>query len=358
MRLVFLGLSLSSSWGNGHATTYRALLKALDARGHDVLFLEREQPWYAANRDLPAPGYCALRFYDRPEDLDRFAREIRRADAVIIGSYVPDGQAVIRRVLLMARLCAFYDIDTPVTMRALRGGAAAYLLAEQAREFDLYLSFTGGPALRELETVWRVRMARPLYCAVDAGLHAPVAAERRWDLGYLGTYSEDRQPAVQRLLLDVALRMPQRRFVVAGPQYPSDIKWPDNVDRIEHLAPAAHARFYSSLGWTLNVTRADMIAAGWSPSVRLFEASACGSPIISDEWPGLERFFVSGQEILVARSTEDVAAALRRPEMARLAIGQAARTRTLEQHTAEVRAEELEAYLREAAQISAELAAD
>ncbi len=347
MRLVFLGLSLSSSWGNGHATTYRALLKALDANGHDLLFLEREQPWYAANRDLPAPGYCELRCYDSVSELDRFAFDIAHADAVVVGSYVPDGIEVIRRAASLARRLVFYDIDTPVTMRALRQGDAAYLSRRQVPAFDLYLSFTGGPVLRELEHEWGARCARPLYCAVDPALHHPTATPRRWDLGYIGTYSLDRQPAVERLLIGPAQRLPGHRFVVAGPQYPADIDWPENVDRIDHLAPSDHAAFYSSLGWALNVTREDMVRAGWSPSVRLFEASACGVPIISDRWRGLNAFFKPGYEILVADTTEDVIGALRSRRTVRDRIGNAALARTLERHTAAVRAQELETYLAE-----------
>ena len=355
MRLVFIGLSLSSSWGNGHATTYRALLKALNKRGHELLFLEREQPWYAAHRDLPAPDFCTLRFYERVTDLNGFAREIARADALIIGSYVPDGVKIISRVAPLARRLAYYDIDTPVTMRALQAGGVAYLSASQIPLFDVYLSFTGGPVLQELERHWGARCARPLYCAVDPALHHPVDVPRRWNLGYIGTYSPDRQPAVERLVIEPARRLPQSRFVVAGPQYPSDIAWPANVDRIDHLAPADHASFYSSLGWALNVTREDMIRAGWSPSVRLFEATACGVPVISDQWAGLDHFFEPEREILVANTPDDVIRALQSTPSRRNRIGEAALARTQEQHTAAVRAKELETYLTAAV---AEMAAD
>lgn len=348
MRLVFLGLSLSSSWGNGHATTYRALLRALDARGHDVLFLEREQPWYATHRDLPAPEFCDLRFYYSVSDLDQYANDIAGADAVIVGSYVPEGVAIIERLAPRVRhLLCFYDIDTPVTMQALAEGGAAYLRADQVRLFDLYLSFTGGPTLRLLER-YGARLVRPLYCAVDPARHRPTGAARRWDLGYLGTYSADRQPAVERLLIEPAQWRPDLRFVVAGPLYPETIDWPANVERIEHLAPADHAAFYTSQAWTLNVTRADMRRRGHSPSVRLFEAGACGTPILSDDWPGLDDLFLPGRDILVARTSDDVLTALDLPEHARSAIAQAGRARTLERHTADTRARELEVFLHEA----------
>jgi spore maturation protein CgeB len=345
VKLVFLGLSLSSSWGNGHATTYRGLLAALAREGHDILFLERDQPWYAAQRDLPQPDFCRFALYRAVGELVAWRRDIERADAVILGSYVPEGIEVARQVIRTARgVVAFYDIDTPVTLASLAAGGCAYLAADLIPAFDLYLSFTGGPILTELEQVWGARAAHPLYCSVDPQRYAPVPAARRWALGYLGTYSEDRQPALDRLLLEPARRRPDLRFVVAGPQYPPGIHWPGNVDRIEHLGPADHPEFYCSLDWTLNVTRADMRRTGWSPSVRLFEAAACACPIVSDSWPGLEDVLRPDSEIAVADTSSDILALLDRPREAARSIGEAARARVLSRHTAAHRARQFQAY--------------
>lgn len=347
MKVVVLGLSLSSAWGNGHATTYRALLAALAARGHEVLFLERDVPWYAAHRDLDTPNYCELRFYQSLEALEDWNAAIAEADLVIVGSYVPDGVAIGRRVQSLARgVRAFYDIDTPVTLKKLEGGDTEYLSPELIPGYDLYLSFTGGPTLNFIEDRYGSPLARALYCAVDAGAYAPLGVAKKWDLSYLGTYSADRQPTLERLLIEPARQMPHRRFVVAGPQYPAEIDWPNNVERIEHLAPEHHADFYSASTLTLNVTRADMIARGWSPSVRLFEAAACATAILSDRWEGLESVFTPDEEILLADGPESVEAALRSIELPR--IGAAARIRVLAQHTADHRAGELETYVGEA----------
>jgi spore maturation protein CgeB len=177
---------------------------------------------------------------------------------------------------------------------------------------------------------------------VDADSYRPTGSRLRWDLGYLGTYSRDRQPALQRLLLHPARRMPERRFVVAGPQYPADIAWPANVERIEHLPPAAHPEFYSACAWTLNVTRRDMVEAGWSPSGRLFEATACGTPVLSAAWPGIETVFAPGRELLIVGGEADVLAALAMPAERRAAIALGGRRRTLAQHTGPQRAEELQ----------------
>jgi nucleoside-diphosphate-sugar epimerase/spore maturation protein CgeB len=349
MKLVVLGLSLSSSWGNGHATTFRALLKALAERGHDILFLERDVPWYRNNRDIADPDYCRLEFYGSLEELRHWGDDIRSADAVIVGSYVPEGVDVARFVERTARgVTAFYDIDTPVTLAKLERRDFEYLSPEVIPGYDLYLSFTGGPTLRRIERQYGSPMARALYCSVDPDVYPPLDEPKRWDLSYLGTYSDDRQPTLEKLLIEPARRLPHLKFCVAGPQYPDGIEWPDNVERIEHLPPSEHARFYAASRYTLNVTRADMIAAGWSPSVRLFEAASCGTPVISDSWDGIDSLFEPGREILLASSTEDVVERLASDEdMA--PIGQAARKRILTAHTAAHRAVELEQHIEEAA---------
>ena len=351
LRLVVLGLSLSSSWGNGHATTYRALLRAFAARGHDVLFLERDVPWYAAHRDLTDPDFCRLALYASLDGLEEHRRAIERADAVIVGSYVPDGVAVGQRVLAWARgTRAFYDIDTPVTLASLAAGTCAYLDPAQIGSYDLYLSFTGGPTLDRLEQRYGSPAARALYCSVDPDAYPPLAQEKIYDLSYLGTYSPDRQPTLDRLLLEPARRAPDLRFAVAGPQYPGGIDWPDNVTRIDHLPPESHPTFYGQSRFTLNVTRADMIAAGFSPSVRLFEAAACATPILSDTWDGLDTILAPGREILCPEGPEAVLAILRaQSEAERRRIGEAGRAAILARHAAAHRAAQLETSLLEAA---------
>lgn len=351
LRIVILGLTITSSWGNGHATTYRGLVRGLVRRGHSVLFLERDKPWYAAHRDLPRPPYGQTALYDHPADLIRqWAREIEQADLVIVGSYVPDGIEVGRIVQRLAGACAFYDIDTPITLAALETGRCDYLSADLIPGYDLYLSFTGGPTLDELERRWGAPAARALYCSADPEIyHSDPAPSPRWDLGYLGTYSPDRQPTLDALLTAPARHWPTGRFAVAGPLYPETLAWPDNVDRIEHLPPADHRAFYASQRFTLNVTRADMIRRGYSPSVRLFEAACCGVPIISDWWPGLDELFRPGEEILIARTPDEALHVLRSTSGTdRRAIGHAARARILAAHTADHRAGELEAYAAEA----------
>jgi nucleoside-diphosphate-sugar epimerase/spore maturation protein CgeB len=345
MKLVVLGLSLSSSWGNGHATTFRALLRAFARRGHDILFLERDVPWYRDNRDIADPDYCRLEFYASLEELDHWRKQIGAADAVIVGSYVPDGVEVGRYVQRHARgVTAFYDIDTPVTLAKLARHDFEYLSPEIIPGFDIYLSFTGGPTLRRLEQEFGAKAARALYCSVDPEAYPPLTLPKKWDLTYLGTYSEDRQPTLDKLLIEPARRLPHLKFAVAGPQYPGDIDWPPNLERVEHLPPAEHAGFYAASRYTLNVTRADMVAAGWSPSVRLFEAAACGTPVVSDTWDGIDQLFVPDGEIVLVHGSDQIVDVLS-SDVDAASIGRAARDRILAEHTAGHRAGELETYL-------------
>jgi spore maturation protein CgeB len=350
LSLVFLGLSITSSWGNGHATTYRGLVRELVRRGHDVLFLERDVPYYAANRDLPSSSLGRVELYESlPQLQERFGREISTADAVIVGSYVPDGSAVGAWVCRAANgLRAFYDIDTPVTLRGLDAGGVAYLEPGQIRDYDLYLSFAGGPCLTRLSRDFGARAVRALYCSADPEQYYPTAGEMAWDLGYLGTYSSDRQPALDQLLCQSAERWSNGKFVVAGPQYPADLCWPANVQHIPHVAPPDHRAFYNAQRFTLNLTRQDMVLMGYSPSVRLFEAAAAGTPILSDIWPGLPQFFEPEREIVLVRSASDVLAELQNgSEERRRALAERARKRVLAEHTAAHRAEALEGYLLE-----------
>ena len=344
MNVVFLGLSISSSWGNGHATNYRALVRELVRGGHRVSFCERDVPWYRAHRDLPQLDGAELILYESLADLERRAgAAVADADLVILGSYVPDGVAVADWMLARTRgVSAFYDIDTPITLAKLEAGDEEYLARRLLERFDLYLSFTAGPTLERLADLG-VRRPRPFHCLVDPERYRPLDVTRRWDLGYLGTFAADRQPQVEALLLEPARALENARFALAGPQYPTDSVWPPNLERIDHVAPQEHAAFYCAQRFTLNLTRADMRRAGYSPSVRLFEAAACGVPIISDSWAGLEEILIPGREILVAETAADVIDALNDVDDAtHAAIAAAARTRVLAEHTAARRVEQLE----------------
>jgi spore maturation protein CgeB len=351
MKIVILGLSITSSWGNGHATTYRSLTRGLAAAGHTVHFFERDAPWYEGNRDEPNPQGARTVLYNSVDELMQIAREpVSSADLVIVGSFVPEGIAIGDWVISVARgITAFYDIDTPITLSKLRDGTCEYLRPDLVSRYGLYLSFTGGPTLSAIERQYGCPMARVLFCSVDPEQYMPVKIRCRWDLGYLGTWSDDRQPSLERLLLHPARLWSEGRFAVVGPQYPAHIRWPANVTREIHLSPREHPTFYGSQRFTLNITREAMKKAGYSPSVRLFEAGACGVPTISDWWEGLDKIFEPGREILLSESSDDTLRYLRDlSEPVRMRIGAAARKRVLAEHSSLRRALQLEEYVREA----------
>lgn len=364
LNIIFFGLSITSSWGNGHATTFRGLIKALAARGHSVTFFEKDVPWYAANRDFAEPPFCRTVLYQSPADLAPYEKKIADADLVVMGSYVGDARKIANRIVELNPACfAFYDIDTPVTIAKMENDDFEYLHPEMIPDFDIYLSFTGGPVLDRLENEFGARKARPLYCSVDTNIYYPeVGVENfietdspfQYTLGYLGTYSEDRQPSLQSLLVDPAKQLSEARFCVAGAQYPEDLAWPTNVERVEHIPPHQHRKFYNAQRFTLNITRQDMLRTGYAPSVRLFEAGACGTPVISDNWPGIEEFFTVGTDILVAETGDDVLRHLAMAEDERRELGRSLQENILASHTAAHRAFEIELYWQELQELEAE----
>ena len=344
MKVVVLGLSITSSWGNGHATNYRGLVRELASRGHQVLFCERDVPWYESTRDLRELRGARLLLY---RSLDELVQEaggaITEADLVIIGSHIQEGLAIAEYVFATTEgRTAFYDIETPETIAKLVAGDPEYLTPALVPRFDLYLASSGGPSITRLEE-FGARRVVPFYAMVDPRGYVAVASRPCWDLGYLGSYSPDRQASLESLMLAPARALRARRFVVAGPQYPEELSWPANVARIQHVAPGRHPVFYGAQRFTLNLTRSAMREAGWAPSVRLFEAAACGTAIISDGWPGLDEFFTPDKEILVVRSADDVLRALIETGIeTRLALAARARQRVMREHSAARRVDQLE----------------
>ena len=350
MLIVVFGLTISSSWGNGHATLWRGLCGALARRDHRVIFFERDVPYYAMNRDLwDIPGGELVLYRDWSEVVPLAERHLAGADVAIVTSYCPDGVEAAELVLSSpAEVRVFYDLDTPVTLANLNEGKeVAYIGSQGLAGFDLVLSYTGGAALDALRTRLGAKRVAPLYGSVDPAIHRRVAAQPHYaaDLSYLGTYAADRQAALQTLLIEPAQHRPSQRFLIGGAQYPAEFPWLGNIFFVRHLPPSEHPAFYSSSRLTLNVTRSAMARMGWCPSGRLFEAAACGVPILSDSWPGLEHFFAPGGEILVAEEREDAIAALdlSADDLARIA--RAAQERTMAEHTADQRVRELERLL-------------
>ncbi len=344
MKLVVFGLTISSSWGNGHATLWRGLCNALAKQGHEVTFFERDVPYYASHRDLVWPETYELILYPAWGDITSPAKSaVREADVAVVTSYCPDAIQASDVILESQAIKVFYDLDTAVTLEKLRNqGSVDYVPSYGLGDFDLVLSYVGGRALQEMQQLLGAKRVAPLYGSVDPEVHKPVPPSSRYhsDLSYLGTYASDRQQTLERLFLEPAHRLPQRKFVLGGAQYPDNFPWNENVWFVRHVPPSEHSAFYCSSRATLNVTRAAMAGFGYCPSGRLFEAAACETPVVSDLWEGLEEFFEPGREILLASSSADVVDAVTfSPEELRC-IGRTARERVLSAHTAEHRSQE------------------
>ena len=359
MHVVIFGLTISSSWGNGHATLWRSLVRAMVARGHTVSFYERDVAYYAEARDLTElPRGARLILYRSLDEIHVAARrDLDDADLALCTSYCPDGAAASALILeSRASIKGFYDLDTPVTLDALRSGApVAYLPANGLRDFDLVLSYTGGRALGELRTRLGARVTVPLYGSVDPAHHHPEPRVEgmRSSLSYLGTWAADRQAAVERLFCATAAAMPGERFLIGGAQYPAEFPWQPNMFFLSHVPPEAHPAFFCSSRATLNVTRGVMAAYGFCPSGRLFEAAACGVPLVSDTWEGLDSFFAPGEEILAVETTGDVVRALSLGDTELRRIATAARERVLAEATGECRVRELERICEEIGHLAA-----
>lgn len=356
MKIVIFGLTVSSSWGNGHATLWRGLIKALSRRGHRIIFFEKDVPYYAQHRDLiEIVGGQLVLYSDWSDALPRAIRELGDADVGMVTSYCPDALEATEAVITSrAETKVFYDLDTPVTLENLRLGKEVTYIGERGlADFDLVLSYTGGVALDELRMLLGARRVAPLYGSVDPEVHRPVPNDGlRSDLSYLGTYAEDRQAALEKLFIEPARQLPQKCFVIGGAQYPQEFPWTENIFFVRHVAPADHPAFYSSARLTLNVTRMAMAKMGYCPSGRLFEAAACGTPILTDCWEGLDYFFEPGSQIIGARATEDCVAALQLSDAELENIATAARERVLKDHTAERRAIDLEDLLGATAELA------
>jgi spore maturation protein CgeB len=358
MKIVFFGLTISSSWGNGHATLLRGLFKALAGRGHRITFFERDVPYYAAHRDLIESPHLELHLYREWSDIVATARKaVAAADVAVVTSYCPDGIEATNLVAAAnVNLRVFYDLDTPVTLEALQNGEQlTYIGPRKLVDFDLVLSYTGGAAITALKDQLGARRVVPLFGSVDPDIHHPACSLSGYqaDLSYLGTYAADRQQALDELFIQVARRLPEKRFIVGGSKYPIDFPWRQNIWYVQHVAPSAHAAFFCSSPLTLNITRGAMARMGYCPSGRLFEAAACGVAIVSDDWLGLDTFFQPGSEIIVARNTDDVIAAMQLSQDELAKIAQAGRERVLTSHTAAHRAMELEHIFDEALSVPA-----
>lgn len=345
--ILFIGLSITSAWGNTHAATYRGLVQELSRLGHRTLFLEREDTHYARYRDLPRSRYADIEFYADVDVLrSQFRDAVRSADVVIVGSALAEGADIAEWVVRTADgLKVFYDFNTPRTLRQLSEGRCTYLRADLIPHFDIYLSNAGGQVLTQLQDRWGAQRALPLFPSIDPFTYYRTDTDKKYDLGYLASYSPRRQARVDEFLFKPARLTPNRPFVLAGPNYPEALERPRNLDWLPFVPPDRHLDFYNQMRATLNLALYEGQEAVHVPSRRLFEAAACGVLLLTDDWPGLAELFEPGYEVLTVSSGDDVLDIIYGLAVAeREAIIERARARVLHAHTAARRAHELMGY--------------
>ncbi len=347
MKIVFIGSTISSYRGNVQSSIYRALLTQLGKIGHSVYFLEYETKANKQYREFSKADYYSLYFFKSlPELKLKNTVLIETADLVIIGSKTPEGSRIIDWVMKTALgLKCFYDLEASKTLGFLENGNNTFIRADQVVKFDLILSTSGGRMLRAFQEKYKARYVCPLYGSVDQELYYPQVKTKEGSLGYIGPFSEDREPSLKEHMFDVAVRLKDHQFGITGIGYTGGNNWPRNIQYIDYLAPDGHRNFYSGYKYALHVTRRNLVTSGYSPGIRLFEAAACGVPIISDYWEGMEEFFEPGKEILLSESTGDtINIILTTPDEVLKEITDRALKKVTQQHSSSRRAIELLSY--------------
>lgn len=362
MKLAFYGSSLLSSYWNGAATYYRGIIKGLAALGYEVTFYEPDVYDRQQHRDIEPPDWCRVVVYaGTHEALEQAAAEARTADIVVKASGVGfEDELLLERVMAHASpgaLRLFWDVDAPATLRELRTDPK-HPLRRMLPRFDAVLTYGGGNPVVAAYRDLGADLCVPIYNAADPKTHHPVGAVDRLvgDLAFLGNRLPDRESRVEEFFLEPAARLGNRSFVLGGAGW-GDRKLPPNVRYLGHVPTADHNAFNCSPLAVLNISRDSMAETGFSPATRVFEAAAAGSCLITDYWTGIEQFFLPGEEILVARDGQDVAAIIEAltPEDARQ-MGAFARARVLGSHTYEIRAREADRLFRTLAEQTREAA--
>ena len=351
MRIAFYGSSLLSSYWNGAATYYRGLLRDLAHRGHTITFYEPDAYDRQSHRDIDPPEWARVVVYPAREVEARAVVACASdADVVVKAS----GVGVFDDLLLDGVMAAarpgairlFWDVDAPATLAELRSDPA-HALHRNLPFLDCVMTYGGGPPVVSAYRQFGARDCRPIYNGLDPMTHHPVAPVAHFsaDLGLLANRLPDREERIEAFFLAAASLLPQQQFLLGGNGW-AGRDLPSNVRLLGHVGTSDHNAFNASCRAVLNVARNSMAATGFSPATRVFEAAGAAACVITDDWEGIEQFFEPGREILVARNGREVANHLAELTPARArAIGSAAWSRVLRDHTYAIRGAEVDAFL-------------
>lgn len=342
---VFIGRSILSSFNNPQAELYRALVGELAHHGHRTVFLEQDDPSNRKQRDMLRSPYCEVWTYpDVDTLLDQYVEALQAADVVLLGNGVEGSSRIANWIAAEARCVKiYYDTDLARTFDHLDGISTQTdcLDEEDLSVFDLFLSTTGGNALNRVRKEFACPNVYPLYECIDPYFYYRTDVVKQYDLGFIGNFKNERDQQLNELLLQPALRTPNRHFVLAGGNYPDNFNWPDNLRHVEHLPETNHVSFYNRQFCTLVLARPDRARLGHTPSKRLLVAAACGVPILSDQWSGLETFFEPNRDLYIVSDCHSVLESLYHVSREdRSKLGERARERVLAEHTTRRRTEE------------------
>jgi spore maturation protein CgeB len=353
MNIAFYGSSLLSAYWNGAATYYRGILKELAGHGSAITFYEPDAFERQQHRDIDPPPYARSVVYEAtPDACLRVLEEASKADIVVkasgVGVFDDElTEGVLDRASPHA-LKVYWDVDAAATLEEL-AGAPDHPLRRRLSEYDLVLTYGGGPPVVAAYEGFGARRCVPIYNALDPATHHPVARDERFaaDLGFLANRLPDREARVEEFFLRAAALSPEKSFLLGGNGWAGK-GMPDNVRAVGHVGTGDHNAFNCTPAAVLNVARDSMANIGFSPATRVFEAAGAAACLITDSWEGIEQFLEPNREVLVARDGQDVAehlAALT-PERAR-EIGQAGLKRVLAEHTYAHRGVEADRILRQ-----------
>lgn len=347
--IAFFGSSLVSTYWNGAATYYRGLIRALHARGHRITFYEPDAFERQQHRDMADPQWARVVVY--PADAQHVygvLEAARGVDLVVKASGVGVFDELLEREVLNLRdsrtRVVFWDVDAPATLASVEENPANPFRALIPR-YDLIFTYGGGSPVVDAYLSLGARECVPVYNALDASTHHPVAAEPRFEalLGFLGNRLPDREARVEEFFFTPARCLPDRLFLLGGSGWQPDLP---NVRYIGHVGSRDHNAFNCTPRAVLNVNRESMARTGFSPPTRMFESAGAGACLITDAWPGMADFLEPGREVLVAHEGDEVAQLVTTLSAARAReIGQAASRRVRAEHTYAHRARQVEQVL-------------
>lgn len=352
--------SLVSDWNHGNAHFLRGLVRELVRMGHKVRCYEELGCWSLASL-MKHEGQFAIEAIDRfraayPELDVRFyqsshpgfrkflEQELRGTQVILLHEW--NDPSVVNSVLALKQKLRFIALFHDSHHRAYT--SAGEILKYHLHLVDGVLAF--GEAIRRIYSEgFGVSRTWTFHEAADVTQFRPLVREKQNDLVWIGNWGDDeRTHALKEFLVGPAASLPKRRVAAYGVRYPLaalDELRQAGIEYRGYLPNLASAEVYAASAVTLHVPR-QQYANGLSgiPTIRVFEALACGIPLLCSPWSDDERLFHPGEDYLVARDGREMKAHwenLLRDPAARRQMAERGMKAIRERHTCAHRARQL-----------------